>query len=196
MKNKTKYADVNLINVMEQIVNGHTTHYKSDFEYDIKTLREAATKAERSERTFVWLCRECGTWILNEKNVFIQESHEYSVFTYYAEQTRDTVLSFVVEVTGVDGGTVKGNIYAHDYPAYYQHVKKSAVSAGNIIVAYEKGERILPPTAHFGAYPDCELGKFVSYQFVPESQEQLEMVLYSERQNRECFKEVIAAESR
>lgn len=186
MRTGTKFVNTDILKAMQTIVDGHVKHYQSDFEFDIKTLKEASTKTERTERIFVWMCRECGTWLLKEMSVFIQGTHEYSILEYYAEH--DAILAFVVEVTGVDGGTVKGNLYAHDYPAYYQNVKKSAVT-GNIIIAYEKGERILPPTAHFGAYPDYELGKFVSYQFVPESQEQLEMVLMNEKRNRQQFRE-------
>ncbi len=135
------------------------------------------------------MCRECGTWLLKEKDVFIQGTRENNTFCFYAEQTSDNILAFVVEVTALDGDTVIGNLYVLDYPEYYQHVKTAAVQAGNIIVAYEKGERILLPTAHFGAYPDYELGRFISYKFVPKSPEQLEMVLVNEKRTRNNFKE-------
>lgn len=197
MKDKTKMLDVNLLEVMAEIVEKHTEHYKSDF-YDCDThmLREAALKPERVERLYIWLCRPGGTWLLRERDVFIQGTRENSTFCFYREQTKDDIWCYLIETGSLDGDAVIGDIYSLDYPDCYQRVKAAAVPAGNIIVAYEKGKRILPPTAHFGAYPDYELGKFVSYQFVPESQEQLEMVLRNERQSRERFKEVITAESK
>ena len=189
MRKGTKYMNTDILKAMQTIVDGHVKYYQSDFEHDIVTLKEAAVKAERTDRIFIWLCRPCGTWLLREKDVFIQGTHENSVFTYYAEQTRDSILAFVVEVVGADGDTVKGNIYALDYRKHYQHVCRSAVSAGSVTITYEHGQRTIPPTQHFGAYPDYELGAFVSYKFVPESPEQLEMVLTDEKRTRNRFKE-------
>ncbi len=189
MKNRTKFVNVDILSVMKGIADTHVRHYQSDFDIDAESLKEAALKPERADRIFVWLCRECGTWLLNEKNVFIKNSHEYSVFTYYAEQTRDSILAFVVEVVGADSDAVKGNIYALDYRKHYQHVCRAAVSAGSVTITYEHGQRTIPPTQHFGAYPDYELGAFVSYKFVPESPEQLEMVLTDEKRTRNRFKE-------
>ena len=189
MRKGTKYMNTDILKAMQTIVDGHVKYYQSDFEHDIVTLKEAAVKAERTDRIFIWLCRPCGTWLLREKDVFIQGTHENSVFTYYAEQTRDSILAFVVEVVGADGDTVKGNIYALDYRKHYQHVCRAAVSAGSVTITYEHGQRTIPPTQHFGAYPDYELGAFVSYKFVPESPEQLEMVLTDEKRTRNRFKE-------
>lgn len=189
MRKGTKYMNTDILKAMQTIVDGHVKYYQSDFEHDIVTLKEAAVKAERTDRIFIWLCRPCGTWLLREKDVFIQGTHENSVFTYYAEQTRDSILAFVVEVVGAYGEAVKGNIYALDYRKHYQHVCRSAVSAGSVTITYEHGQRTIPPTQHFGAYPDYELGAFVSYKSVPESPEQLEMVLTDEKRTRNRFKE-------
>ena len=189
MRKGTKFMNIDILSAMKGIVDTHAKHYQSDFAYDIAALKEAALKKERAERIFVWMCRKSGTWLLKEKDVFIRDSHEYSVFTYYAEQTRDSILAFVVEVVGADGDTVKGNIYALDYRKHYQHVCRAAVSAGSVTITYEHGQRTIPPTQHFGAYPDYELGAFVSYKSVPESPEQLEMVLTDEKRTRNRFKE-------
>ncbi len=189
MKTGTKILSTDILKAMQMIVENHVEHYQSDFEHDIKTLKEAAVKTERTDRIFVWLCRTCGTWLLREKDVFIRGTRENNTFCFYAEQTRDNVLCFVAEISSLEGNAVRGNLYAFDYPEYYQRVKAAAVSPGSVIVAYEKGRRILPPTAHFGAYPDYELGRFVSFRFVPESAEQLETVLINEKRIRERFKE-------
>ena len=189
MKNRTKFVNVDILSVMKGIADTHVRHYQSDFDIDAESLKEAALKPERADRIFVWLCRECGTWLLNEKNVFIKNSHEYSVFTYYAEQTRDSILAFVVEVVGADSDAVKENIYALDYRNYYARVKDVAVPAQSISITYEHGKRIISASEHFNALPDSKLGKFVSFEFMPESPEQLEMVLMNEKRSRERFKE-------
>lgn len=189
MRKGTKFMNIDILEAMKGIVDSHVKYYQSDFDYDVQTLRETALKPERTQRAFIWLCRECGTWLLDERDIFVKESHSYSVFTYYAEQTRDKILAYIVEVLNLNGDTVKGNIFCLSYADYYKHVCKTAVQAGSIIITYENGQRTIPPEQHFGAYPDYELGAFVSYKFVPKSPEQLEMVLLNEKRTRNKFKE-------
>lgn len=189
MKTGTKALNTDVLKVMQNIVSSHVEHYQSDFELDIEAIKEATGKKERTERIFVWLCRPCGTWLLREKDVFIKGTREYNTFCFYAEQTRDDVLCYVIEANSLDSDTVRGNFYAFDYETYFEHVKTTAVQAESVILQYEHGKRTIPPTQHFGSYPDYELGEFVSYKFVPESAEQLEMVLINEKRIRERFKE-------
>lgn len=189
MRKGTKFLNIDILKVMQTIVDSHVKHYQSDFAYDIKTLKDAALKKERAERIFVWMCRTSGTWLLAQENLFIQGTHENSVFTYYAEQTHDSILAFVVEVVGADGDAVTGNLYALDYKNYYARVKYVAVPAQSISITYEHGKRIIPASEHFTTLPDKELGKFVSFQFIPQSQEQLECVLIDEKRTRNKFKE-------
>ena len=189
MKAGTKALNTDIVKVMQGIVNSHVEHYQSDFELDIEVLKEAAGKPERTERIFVWLCRPCGTWLLREKNVFIKRTRENNTFCFYAEQTRDAVQCCVIEVHPLYGDTVRGNLFAFNYPEYYQHVKFMSVSAGSIVVDYANGSRILPPEARIIAGPDYELGNFVSYRFVPESAEQLDIILQNEKRNRDRLKE-------
>lgn len=189
MRKGTKFINTDILKVMKGIVDSHTNYYKSDFVYDVQTIKEAALKKERTDRIFVWMCRQSGTWLLKEKNVFIRDSHEYSVFTHYMEQTSDSVLCFIVEVAGSECDTAKGNLYFFDYPEYYDHIKKVAVPAKSIAITYENGKRIISASEHFHTMPDTELGKFVSFQFIPESAEQLECVLIDEKRTRNKFKE-------
>lgn len=189
MKTGTKALNTDIVKVMQGTVDRHVGHCQTGFELDVEALKEAAGKKERTERIFVWLCRPCGTSLLREKDVFIKGTRENNAFCFYKEQTRNAIQCYVIEVNSLDGDTVRGNFYAFDYPEYYQHVKAAAVPAGGIVVNYEKGRRTLPPSAHFESYPDDDLGKFVSYKFVPESAEQLETVLINEKRIRERFKE-------
>lgn len=189
MKIGTKALNTDIFRVMKMIVDSHVKHYQSDLEHDITALKEAAVQKERTERIFVWLCRPCGTWLLREKDVFIRGTCENNTFCFYAEQTKDDIQCFVVEVNSLDGCMVVGNLYVFDYLEYYRHVTVAAVPAGNIIADYEKGRRIIIPEAVFWAGPDYEFGNLVSYSFTPKSTDQLEMVLTNEKRIRECFKE-------
>lgn len=166
---------------MQRIVDSHTKHYKTDFAYDVEILKEAVLKPALEDRTFIWLCRECGTWLLRERDVFIHGTRENNTFRFYAEQTADVILSYAVEANTTDGSTICGNIYGFDYRDYYDRVKTSAVPAGSVVLSYELGQRIQPPSAHFCIYPDEEFGKFKHYEFMPESLEHLETVLKKEK---------------
>ncbi len=185
-----KLENVNVLGVMRSIVDSHTKHYKTDFDYDIEILKGAAVKPERINRTFLWLCRESGTWLLRERDVFIRDTSENNTFRYYAEQTTKVILAYAVEATALNGNTVSGNIYGLDYKKHYEHVRAAAVPAGSVVLSYERGQRIEPPTAYFDAYPDKVFGKFERFEFMPESPENLKMLLQNEKQNRERFKEV------
>ena len=189
MRKGTKYMNTDILKAMQTIVDGHVKYYQSDFGYDIETLKEAAVKAERADRIFVWMCRECGTWLLREKDVFIRGTHENNTFCFYAEQKYKDILCYVVEAKSLDRDTVMGNLYSLDYSGHYKHVQTAAVQAGNIVLHYERGQRTIQPSEHFNALPDSKLGKFVSFEFQPKSQEQLEIVLMNEKRSRERFKE-------
>ena len=189
MKNRTKFVNIDILSVMKGIADTHVRHYQSDFDIDAESLKEAALKPERADRIFVWMCRTSGTWLLNERNLFIRGTHENNTFCFYAEQKYKDILCYVVEVKSLDRDTVMGNLYSLDYSEHYKYVQTAAVQAGNIVLHYERGQRTMQPSEHFNALPDSKLGKFVSFEFMPESPEQLEMVLMNEKRSRERFKE-------
>lgn len=183
--------DIDILSVMKSIVNSYVRYYQSDFDIDTESIKEAAMKPERTDRIFVWLCRESGTCLLKEKNVFIQDTRENYTFRFYKEQTRDIIQAFIVEIATFDRDTdtVTGNLYAIDYRKYYEHVKEVAVPAKSIVITYEYGRRIIPASTHFRTIPDKEFGQFISFQFIPQSPEQLECVLIDEKRTRNKFKE-------
>ena len=117
-----KLENIDLFAVMGSIVENHVEHYKSDFDFDKEILLNAVKKESREESTYIWLCRTTGTWLLRERNVFIRDTSENNTFRFYAEQTSDNILAYVVEIKGMDGNTVVGNIYTLDYLRYYRHV--------------------------------------------------------------------------
>lgn len=63
------------------------------------------------------------------------------------------------------------------------------LSAETVILRYERGERIVKADAVPGACPDMEYGKLMSIRYLPHKQEELEGLLWRERQERERYKE-------
>lgn len=189
VKDNVKFSNVDILQFMGQIVQKHMQCYQSDFEIDKEILKEAAGNKEQQDRTFIWLCRTHGTWLLNERDVFLKDTREYNTFNFYLEQTSEPVLVFAVEVTGACNGTVYGNLYAMDYEMLYRHVKTSALDAECVMVGYENGIRTRGINAAISGSPDEEYGEFQYLQFQPRSQEELAGLLYMERQERGHFLE-------
>ena len=112
-----KFESVNLFEAMGGIVEAHTRAYREDFDVDKDILRAAA---EGPSRAFLWLARHMGTWLLDERNIFLKATRESNTFRFYREQTREPIILFAVEVTGLDDDAVIGNLYLLDYQRPYQ----------------------------------------------------------------------------
>ena len=136
IKSRTKFSNVDILEFMERVVEKHTQFYKSDFQIDKETLQRVADRQEQQERTFIWLCRTAGTWLLLERDTFLKDTKDFNTFAFYAEQTSDPILAFVVEVTGGAQGSVIGNMYALDYMAHYKHIQTVSLKAETVVMQY------------------------------------------------------------
>lgn len=183
-----KFEGIELLSVMGSIVGVHTEHYRSDFDIDRKILTEAAGRHDRTERTYLWLCRTMGTWLLSERDVFIRNTREYNTFSFYAEQASEGVIAYAVEVTGMDGNAVIGNLYTLDYLLQYRYVVSSAVNPGSVLFVYENGQRVKSVDTPIYGYDDTDFGKFQYFEFQPESSSSLSWLLSDERRKRNDFK--------
>lgn len=189
IKSNTKFSNVDILVFMGDVVQKHTKHYQSDFEIDKEILHRAAEKQEQQDKTFIWLCRTAGTWCLQERNVFLKDTREFNTFTFYAEQTSDSVLAFVIEVINAAVDSVRGNVYLLDYKSYYSHVRSVSLNVETVVMQYEHGCRTQSADDRISGYPDMEYGRLQSIRYQPHSQEELTGLLWNERQERECFKE-------
>jgi len=107
---------------------------------------------------------------------------------YYKEQTNDHILAYAVELTGVQEGRIRGNIYELDYAQYYEYVKCKGVEAGEVKLIYEKGTRKQPMGKRIDSHPDPQFGTFESFEIQPKSQEALSFLLREEKQKRDKLK--------
>lgn len=184
MNNKTniKFEGVNLFETMGGIVEAHTRAYKEDFDTDKEILRDAAGGPSRA---FLWLCRTMGTWLLDERNIFLKATRESNTFRFYREQTREPIILFAVEVTGLDDDAVIGNLYLLDYQSHYKHVLAESQEA-SAVMHYEDGNRIIP-AENITLYDDAEFGKLLDWEYLAESENDLSVLLWKERQHRASF---------
>ena len=180
-----KFENVNIIKSLKAIMQTNTKHFQSDFNMDSKTLTKAVKKQNKS---YLWMSRPEGTWCLKEKNTFIKGTWEYNTFCYYAENTRDKILVYAVEIAGMEKRRVMGNIYELDYQKFYRHVKEVSVERGDVKLIYENGERTQTAEECITEADDPDFGKFLSFENQPKDLEILCSVLQEEKCLRNHFK--------
>lgn len=183
-----KFENVDIIKSLRAIMNTNTKHYQSDFDIDIETLIKAVKKQDSGDKRYIWLSRPEGTWCLRERDIFIRGTWEYNTLCFYAEQTRDRILVYAVELTGMEKSRVVGNIYELDYQKLYEHVKEVSVERGDVRLIYENGERTQTSEKGIIGIDDPDFGKFLSSEDQPKDLDNLHGVLQEEKCYRNHFK--------
>lgn len=193
-----KFEDVDVLASLEAILKQNTGFYQSDFDIDKQIIAEKAASPNKEDKTLLWLSRPSGTYCFRERDVFISDTAPNNTWRFYKEQTRDHILAYAVELTGVQDGKIKGNLYELDYEKHYERVKNDTLAAGTVTLVYEHGTREQPADRHFDGYPDPQLGKFERFEVQPKDPEALQSLLREEKESRDKlkpgdFKEHIAA---
>ena len=181
-----KFEDVDILRSLNAIMQTKTKHYKSDFKYDVETFKEAAESQNPEDKNYIWLSRESGTHCLRERDVFLKNSGQNNTLCFFAEQSRENILAYAVEVGGMEQGKLKGNIYELSYSEYYNHVKKSALPIENTKLIYEYGEKTQEPNL-FMPPIDSHLGKLINYEEQPKDFAALCDLLHAEKNIRNNF---------
>ena len=180
-----KFENVDVFASLEAIMKQNTGFYQSDFDIDKKIIAEKAASQNPADKTLLWLSRPSGTYCFRERDVFISDTAPHNTWRFYKEQTRDPILAYAVELTGVQDGKITGNLYELDYEKHYERVKDNTVDAGTVTLVYEHGTREQPAEQHFNGYPDPQLGKFEYFEVQPKDPEALQSLLREERHSRE-----------
>ena len=198
MGKRNKFEDVDVLASLEAILKQNTGFYQSDFDIDKQIIAEKAESPNKEDKTLLWLSRPSGTYCFRERDVFISDTAPHNTWRFYKEQTRDHILAYAVELTGVQDGKIKGNLYELDYEKHYERVKDDTLAAGTVTLVYEHGTREQPADRRFDGYPDPQLGKFERFEVQPKDPEALQFLLREEKESRDKlkpgdFKEHIAA---
>lgn len=132
-----KYENIDLIDALRRISDIHTEHYKEDFELDQKLIRDLAATHSAEDKHLLWMSRPHGTHIMREREVYIEDTYENKTWEFYREQTSDPILAYSVEITGVEDGTVVGNLIELDYTAHVERMKQLTVDIEKVAVTFE-----------------------------------------------------------
>ena len=180
-----KFENVDVIASLDAIMRQNTAFYQDDFDIDKRILQEAAARPGAEDRKILWFSRPSGTCCVRERDVFLKDTRQHNTWRFYGEQTRDTVLAYLVELTGKEDGKLKGNLYELDYGQHFRRVIEKSVPADNYTLVYEHGERKQPAGQYFDGNPDPQLGKFERFEALPDDPDALQSLLQEERRSRE-----------
>lgn len=184
MERLNKFEDVDVIASLEAIMKQNTAFYQSDFEIDKKILHEAAKRPAIEDRRLLWFSRPSGTCCFRERDVFLKDTRQHNTWRFYGEQTRDTVLAYAVELTGIERGKIKGNLYGLDYPQHFREVIEKSIPADNCTLIFEHGEVTQPAGQYFDGNTHPQFGKFVRFEAQPNDPETLTDLLREQQHSR------------
>ena len=174
---------IDILAFLEQVMLENTRSYRDDFQLDIRKLTAAAQAPEAGNRAFYWMSRPCGTWCLNERSVFIQESFEHCAWTAY-ENEPDTIRAFLVIVSGQEQGRPMGKVSPIDYKSNVLNVEKNALHAETVVLNFADGETVtLPYEQVKGRLRQLkeQYGTIEGFHYTVEDEHKLEALIFSAR---------------
>ena len=179
-----KYEDIDLIAALQQITDIHTENYKEDFELDRKLLQKLAVSDSSEDKHLLWMSRPSGTYLLREREVYIEDTFENKTWEFYHDQTSDPILAYALEITGTRDGTVIGNMVELDYAAHVERMKQLTVDVDRAAVTFSDDSTYYLPFKSYrreAAELEGTHGKICSVGFLPENEQELAMILRRER---------------
>lgn len=166
----------------------NTKHYQSDFELDAGTFQQIAQSPVPNKPVLYWMSRPSGTWCFQERDLFIRDSQAFHTWQYYKD-SRDTILSYAVEITGMSGGHIMGNLYTQDYRAVAKHLEQAAQNAVSVLIRFEGQEEAM--RFSYMDYQDNRLaiyarfGKAETFRLEPEDPLRFKDILQREKLHRQ-----------
>ena len=96
----------------------------------------------------------------------------------------DPILAYAVEIKGVEGDTVRGNLIELDYAAHVERMQKLTVPVETVAVSFKDDATFYLPFRSYRreAIPlEEKHGEVVSVSYLPENATELDMILRRER---------------
>ena len=115
------FQNVDVLETLQKIVEHNTDYYKTDFQYDIEKLGEAAAD-RNAQRHFFWMSRGGGTWCFAEPEVYIRNTSQHNTWNYYGGSKSEHVKTFWIELKGMRDEKVMGDIVEIDYQKHLDYL--------------------------------------------------------------------------
>ena len=118
--------NIDILAFLEKVMLKNTHSYQSDFQYDIARLRDAALESDPERRTFYWMSRPAGTWLVTERDAFLRGSNGYTIWTHYAGEPKG-IRAYRVAVTGGSWEQPLGTVRKLNYAQQVKRVEARAL---------------------------------------------------------------------
>lgn len=146
-KNLKKYMDVDVVAFLEEQLKGNTPQYLEDIVLDKKKLAQCVEHGRAEDKTMLWLSGPDGTQLEREHDVFLKETYGNEIWQYYAqEEPEGRYVAFAVELSGVQDGVIRGNLFELDYLEHAEMVRGKAQKACGLIPIFQDG--VLAPAEY------------------------------------------------
>lgn len=179
-----KFENVDVLAALDAIMKQNTAFYQDDLKFDRDTLMEAAKGRDANGKTFLWLSRPSGTQCAPERLVLMGGTASHNTWRFFAEQTpSDRILAYAVELSGVEGGKLRGDLYELDYHQYAAYIQKAADPVESVRVTYPGGQTERIPYQDFKRM-DMQPFKDAEILFESKHPEQLQALLSQNHADR------------
>ena len=194
-----KYENVDTVAALGAVVELNTEHYKSDFKYDVDMFKKAARHPDGENNRLLWLSRQSGTYCFHERDVYVKDTaaHNYwhgsatllgSPDFYRPVIVNDRILAYAVNITGVENGRIKGDLYELDYRDHIRQLDKAALPQHSVTVKFEDNTKLTLPHEEYDGKRErliYQHGKVTDYKSNPQDAGALRDVLKQAREKRE-----------
>lgn len=185
-----KFMNVDVIASMQSIMGQVTSSYQNDFEYNKAHILKAAHSGEPDKRSLLWLCRESGTHLHQERDVFIKGTSAHNnIQFYHRDCLSEKAVLYSVEITGMKKGVVRGNLYERDRHGYAELAHRGASPYTDVTLTFISGKELRIPHDEFTYSKQNDLeydyGKIIEVRHEPEDESVVQGALQREQERRE-----------
>lgn len=177
---------IEIIPFLAGIVEENTSTYQADLTFDEKRLQAVMLESNRENRTFLWMCRPCGTWCFLEREVFLRDTRAHDTWTHpdYIAQA-DQIKAYRITVApGRPGAFVLGKLQPLNYGEQVERVKRLALPVQQVTLSFEDGEtRTMSYADYTSRFRElmCHCAPIKNTHYQPENEGELSALLYTER---------------
>ena len=173
---------IDILAFLEKVMLKNTHSYQSDFQYDIARLRDAALESDPERRTFYWMSRPAGTWLVTERDAFLRGSNGYTIWTHYAGEPKG-IRAYRVAVTGGSRERPLGTVRKLNYAQQVKRVEARALPTVKLELFFCSGQvREIAPERYKKEreWLFNEYGMLQYLRYCPENEADLAQVLAEE----------------
>ena len=179
------FLEEDVLATMQKIMEHNTDFYQTDFQYDVKQIREAA-EDRGGYRNFFWLCRKNGTWCFPERDVYLRNTNAHNTWEYYGASRSENVKTFWIEILRMnEDKTIIGNVLEMDYQKHLDYLCTHAFDPVAVEVVFKSPNDVR--TFSYQEYNQNwqsisqRYGTVERHKFLPEDQHELAQIAISAR---------------